>query len=113
VFFSGPNWLFPIEPHYFLPFLHWLPPRAADRYLRLTRQGDHYYERSRHLWGLRELAAGFQVSDITREIIETSLDERQNARLATVLRRLPQPLWRMALPLAPNFNWILRKPVAT
>ncbi len=25
VFFSGPNWLFPIEGHYHLPFLHWLP----------------------------------------------------------------------------------------
>ena len=113
VFFSGPNRLFPIEPHYFLPFLHWLPPRVADRYLRLAGQGEHYYERSRALWSLRELAAGFEVQDITRETIVSVLQERHHTRLAAILGGLPQPLWQAALVWAPNFNWILRKPVET
>ena len=34
-----------IEPHHRLPFLSWLPRRAADRYVRLAGRGDHYYER--------------------------------------------------------------------
>ena len=33
-----------IEPHYKLPFLSWLPQAAADRYMRLTGRGEHYYD---------------------------------------------------------------------
>jgi SAM-dependent methyltransferase len=113
IFFSGPNWLFPIEPHYFLPFLHWLPPPVADLYLRLARQGDRYYERSRHLWGLRELTAAFEVRDLTREVLEAVLRERQRDWLAATVRGMPEAFWQTILPLMPNYNWILRKPVET
>ena len=31
-----------VEPHYRLPFLSWLPQRAADLYVRLAGKGDYY-----------------------------------------------------------------------
>ena len=34
-----------IEPHYKLPFLSYLPPSLADRYVRASGRADHYYER--------------------------------------------------------------------
>ncbi len=109
VFFSGPNWLFPIEPHYFLPFLHWLPGQLADIYLQLTRQGDHYYERSRHLWGLRRLLHRFVIRDITLEVLQRFyLPEIRG--LKWIIRNTPTVVWKLLLPFFPNFNWILYKP---
>lgn len=108
VFFSGPNWLFPIEPHYFLPFLHWLPERLADIYLRLTGRGDHYYERSRHLWGLRRLLHRFVIRDITLEVLQRFyLPEIRGPKW--IVRNTPTVVWKLLLPFFPNFNWILYK----
>ncbi len=55
VIFSGPNRLYPIEPHYHLPFLHWLPQAWADFYLRAMGKGHAYYEKSRSYWALRRI----------------------------------------------------------
>ncbi|MHC4878580.1 MAG: class I SAM-dependent methyltransferase [Planctomycetota bacterium] len=41
-----PNRLWPIEVHYKLPFLSWLPLSIANRYLRLSRRGTDYTDSS-------------------------------------------------------------------
>ena len=41
-----PNKLWPIEAHYDLPFLSWLPLPIANAYLRLTRKGTSYEDAS-------------------------------------------------------------------
>lgn len=110
VFFSGPNWLFPIEPHYFLPFLHWLPERLANLYLRFAGKGQRYYEQSSHLWGLRRMMQDFTVRDITREILQHKLASAPKA-LTSIVRNTPNLIWSCVLPFLPNFNWILYKQV--
>ncbi|MCC6457428.1 MAG: class I SAM-dependent methyltransferase [Caldilineaceae bacterium] len=110
VFFSGPNWLFPIEPHYFLPFLHWLSAQWAARYLRLTGMGSEYYERSRTLWGLRAVTAAFEVDDLSRVVLQQHVLANR-PRLAKLVERLPESVWRLLLPWLPNFNWLMYKPL--
>lgn len=110
IFFSGPNKLFPIEPHYYLPFLHWLPGALADAYLRLFRLGNHYYERSRTIWGLRRLFRGFEIRDATLQVLAMSGALAGKGFTASLLSGIPRPVWAWLLPLFPNFNWILRKP---
>jgi hypothetical protein len=38
VFLSTPNRRFPVETHTLVPFVHWLPRRAADRAMRALRR---------------------------------------------------------------------------
>lgn len=109
VFFSGPNWLYPIEPHYFLPFLHWLPERWAGAYLKLFGKGEAYYERSRSWWGLRSLWRRFEIHDLTLDLLKQRPDELTLNRGLAWLQRAPDGILRPLVPLMPNFNWILRK----
>lgn len=109
VFFSGPNWLYPIEPHYFLPFLHWLPDRWAGAYLRLFRMGNAYYERSRTWWGLHRLWHQFDIRDVTVDLIKQRPGDLTLDRRLGWAQSVPAGLLRGLVPLMPNFNWVLRK----
>lgn len=59
LFVIVPNKLWPLEVHYELPFLSYLPLSVANRYLRLTRRGTDYTDASfAPTWlGLRRLLA--------------------------------------------------------
>ena len=46
LFMLVPYKLWPLEPHYGLPFLSYLPLRLANSYLRLTRRGRDYTDAS-------------------------------------------------------------------
>jgi SAM-dependent methyltransferase len=54
-----PNKLWPIEAHYSLPFLSYLPLPLATRYLRLSGRGTDYQDASYAptYWGLRRMLA--------------------------------------------------------
>ncbi len=110
VLFSGPNLLFPIEPHYHLPFLHWLPQSWADIYLRATGQGHEYYEKSRSYWGLHQLLGDFTIEDISVDVFLYRLHVNRSSQSPEFLPvRILRRLMSILTPLIPNFNWILRK----
>jgi ubiquinone/menaquinone biosynthesis C-methylase UbiE len=110
VLFSGPNLLFPIEPHYYLPFLHWLPQAWADFYLRVTGKGQSYYEKSRSYWGLRRILGDFTIQDISPDIfLYRLLQNRSFDNPHNLLKWITKWLLRASITLIPNFNWILRK----
>jgi len=111
-FFSGPNRLDPIERHYRLPFLSWLPRAWAGRLVHMARRGHSYEERPLSYWSLRRLWKAFRVVDYTVALIREPerfhcLEELGGLRW---VGKLPRPLLRSLRPFYPNYNWLLIKP---
>lgn len=46
LYLTAPNKLWPVEPHYALPFLSWLPLPLANLYLKITGRGTSYKDSS-------------------------------------------------------------------
>jgi 2-polyprenyl-3-methyl-5-hydroxy-6-metoxy-1,4-benzoquinol methylase len=95
-----------IEPHYRLPMLSWLPPAAADRYVRATGRATHYHERLTTRGGLRELCRGLTVWDYTF----TVLAEPSRFAAADVVRgplaRVPSRALKALQSLIPTYLWV-------
>lgn len=102
VYILTPNKLWPIEPHYHLPFLSYLPLPAANLYLRLTRRGEDYsdacylptyWRLKRLLKECSEFSWHFVLpSDVTLAMSGRSLHYRLGVAL---IRRLPF-LWAIS-----------------
>jgi len=110
-FFSGPNRWDPIERHYGLPFLSWLPRSLADRYVRATGRGEQYTEQPLSYRELKRLLRGFIITDYTVAMLRDPARFccEEEMRGALWVRRLPRSLLTFLLPLIPNYDWILRK----
>jgi len=112
ILFSGPNKTFPIEPHYSLPFLHWLNQRTADDYLKFTGKGKHYYEQSRTYWDLEKALNGYEIIDVLKYVFEyysITSPKTITRWVNRFLSKLPMYVLRLISPFMVNINWILIK----
>ncbi|WP_283138497.1 class I SAM-dependent methyltransferase [Rhizohabitans arisaemae] len=99
-----------MEPHYKLPFLSYLPPGLADRYVRLTGRADHYYERFRTRPGLRRMLRGFRVWDYSLPaIVEPTRFAATDTPAAALLSRVPSAVLRSLIPIMPTYLWVATK----
>jgi hypothetical protein len=106
-----------VEPHYKLPFLSYLPPAAADRYVRAFGRADNYYERFRTRGGLRRMLAGFHVWDYTFPVLASperfaggELFPGAVGRAAkSTLEKAPRSALRALLPVVPTYLWVATK----
>ena len=102
-----------IEPHYTLPFLSWLPQRAADRYLQLTRRGQHYYEHYYSRAGLRRLFAAFDIWDYTLPVLADAKAFAGDDLIPGWVARVPEPVLTAAIPAVPTYIWVAFKEPAS
>lgn len=109
-YFAGPNLLWPIEPHVFWPFVHWLPRWFAQAAMRRlgSRRVDDLDAFSTHYWRLRRW---FRESGFASQVtIGARLDGALVARGGGL--RLPRTLGHLAdamAPLSPGFVFCVRK----
>ncbi len=110
-YFAGPNKYEPIEPHYGLPFLSWLPRRVADGYMRLTGKGVAYPEKPLSHFQLRKLLKDFIVTDYTRKIVQDPAKFKATDILppGSMKRRIAALMLRLAPFFFPGFVYVLRK----
>lgn len=95
-----------IEPHHRLPFLSWLPQKAADRYMRLAGKGDHYYEKYSTPAGLRRMFSAFDVWDYTLPVLADPAAFSGGDVIPEWVGRLPEKALAATLPLVPTYVWL-------
>jgi len=112
-YFAGPNLLWPIEPHVFWPFVHWLPRRFAQRWMR--RLGSHQANDldawSWSYWGLTRLfrCAGYQCVDAIHLRMRADAEAAGAAKLLRMAVCVPRGFVMALTPIAPGFVFILTK----
>lgn len=106
VYLGLANRWFPIEPHYKLPGLSWLPPHAADRYLQITGRGERYHERLKSPRELRDLTRGLTRWDYTETVLSEPDRFAATDLVPAPLRALPPTAWRLARGILPTYLWI-------
>lgn len=110
-YFAGPNKYEPVEPHYGLPFLSWLPRRMADRYMRIAGKGETYPEKPYSRARLGKLLAEFAVTDYTGKIIADpdSFAAADILPPGSLKLTIARTMLRMAPFFFPGFVYVLRK----
>lgn len=113
-YFAGPNLLWPVEPHVFLPFVHWLPREAVIKVLSALRvsrirQLDAW---SLDAWRLCALLrnAGFDLQLAFRARARAGVAAGEGGIATRLAAILPTWLEHVSLPFHPGFVFILRKP---
>lgn len=112
-YFAGPNKYEPVEPHYGLPFLSWLPRRLADTYMRFAGKGDSYPEQPYSRPRLRKLLVDFVVTDYTEKIVRDPVRFEATDILppGSVKRWVAKAMLRLAPFFFPGFVYVLRKSI--
>lgn len=111
-YFAAGNRFKIIEPHYKLPFLSFLPKKAANFYIRLFTKHEFYYENLKSLRNLKKLVSKFEIIDYTLEIIKNpsrfSADEMLLEK--TLKYTLFNVIAKVFYFIVPTYIWILKKP---
>lgn len=100
------NSFWPMEPHYDLLFLSWLPKRLAGVYTRIFNKADKYHETPQNYWQLSQMVkdAGFKQIDYTAKIVK-----QPEVFGYPKSWKIMSPLSLLARFFSPTFFWILRK----
>lgn len=112
-YFAGPNLLWPIEPHVFWPFVHWLPRRFAQSAMRKlgSRRANDLDAFAWTYWRLMRAFRrfGFEARSAIRDRLRAAVALRPNlpVRLAAAV---PGVVLAALTPFAPGFVFVLRKP---
>jgi SAM-dependent methyltransferase len=105
-YFAFGNKLAIMEPHYRLPFLSWLPRKAADRYVSAFGKADDYYEQFRTRRGLLDMCRGLNVWDYTYTVLSESRRFKATDMVPERFAGLPPVVWHSVSLIMPTFVWI-------
>lgn len=111
-YFAGPNLLFPIEPHVFWPFVHWIPRRWALAILSVfspdkVKVLDAY---STTYWRLKHWLRDFLILDAVPPLVRHKANAESSGKIWRLFRIVPDGALRLFTFLSPGFVFILTKP---
>jgi ubiquinone/menaquinone biosynthesis C-methylase UbiE len=108
VYLAMPNRWAPVEPHFKLPFLSWLPEGRRSGYVRAAKRGPRYDCRPLTRAQLEELfrAHGFDYTEISREAIQAMGDVEEPSAPTRALIRLAPLVFTVARPVLPSLVFV-------
>ncbi len=109
-YFAGPNLLFPIEPHVFWPFVHWLPRGFAVKLMRLCGSKGILDAYSTDYWRLRQWLGAFHIRNCVPYILRHPREYNRTGGVWRILGFLPEWLVERTTWISPGFVFVLRKP---
>ncbi len=108
-YFAALNKYWPLEPHYNLLFLSWLPKNLGNYYVKMLGKATRYHETLRSYWDLKKLTKKFKVVEFTSLILRntTKFGYFNLSKFPiNIVAWLVAPLSKY---LAPTFFWLLIK----
>lgn len=110
-YFGACNKYYPLEPHYNLLFLSYLPKKLANIYLKIFKGQPEYYENCYSLWEIRKLIKIFQVKDYTLEVIKNpeNFNMEYMVKKGSLITYMPKLLLKLFYFLFPSYIFILIK----
>ena len=111
-YFAGPNWLWPIEPHVFWPFVHWLPRTFAQRLMRSlgSSRADQLDAWPKSFWELTRLFrdAGLRHRVAIRaRVLSGARPGGRGGLITDLMQRVPERIVNALSPFAPGFVFTL------
>jgi len=111
LYLATPNKLWPLDPHYKLPFITWLPRKVSNAYLQAVK-GKDWDIYSRTYYHLKKMAKGkFMIHNATLDIIKNP--QKYNLEiykgLQPIVSMMPRIVLRLLNPIVPTYILILRK----
>lgn len=103
------NRLWPMEPHYNLPFLAWFSKPISNLYVRLLGKAEKYYETPETYWKLKKLTDKFSVIDYTSKILTDPKKFGYESKYYTLIGPIVKPFVQILKFLTPTLFWILIK----
>lgn len=104
-YIATPNWNFPVEPHYKLPLIHYLPQKAFVKILKITK----LYTESLYLLSYKEminLFRDFTIKEYTDEVIK---NPNKYSIKDNLISKLPPQIISNIKSISPTNIFILRK----
>ena len=110
-YLAVPSRWMPVEPHFRLPLLSWLPRSLADRYVRLAGRGDHYDCRPLTVGQLEQwlAATGFDFEQQHGRALRLTyeLERPRSVLYRWLLRRVPDAAYAMVRRAFPTLIYVL------
>jgi 2-polyprenyl-3-methyl-5-hydroxy-6-metoxy-1,4-benzoquinol methylase len=109
-YFAGPNLLYPIEPHVFWPFVHWIPrPWALALLRRFAPEKEQDLDAySTTYWTLQRWLSDFVIVDAVPALIKHRSET--SGGVWKLFRSVPLGLLKFFAFLSPGFVFVLTRP---
>ncbi len=112
LYLAMPNRWAPVEPHFKLPFLSWLPERRRSAYVRATHRGRRYDCRPLTRSELVELfeAHGLESTDLSRRAMDVMRSVERPSLPGRLLLRASTLAFPVVRPILPSLIFLARRP---